>query len=98
MNEKIFYVYMMASKPYGTIYKGMTSNLVQRVAQHKEDGVEGFTKKYAVHDLVWYQACGNAEEAVKWEKRLRKYSRQWKINLINENNPEWKDLYDQLFG
>lgn len=96
MNEKYFYVYMMANKPYGTIYKGVTSNLVTRVAQHKEGTFKGFTEKYDIKLLVWYKECGGAEEALKFEKRLRKYPRQWKVNLINEMNPAWKDLYETI--
>ncbi len=96
MDEKHFYVYMMTNKPHGTIYKGVTSNLILRVAQHKEGLIEGFTQKYDLKTLVWYKECGNAEDAVKHEKRLRKYPRQWKVNLIEEMNPQWKDLYNDI--
>ena len=98
MSEKNFYVYMLASQKNGTIYKGMTSDLVKRVWEHKNSVTEGFTKKYDVKKLVWCRECGNAEEAVKWEKRLRRYPRQWKVNLIEEGNPDWVDLWDEING
>jgi putative endonuclease len=89
---------MIANKPNGTIYKGMTSDIVQRVWQHKVGSIDGFTKKYDVKLLVWYQECASVEQAVKMEKRLRKYPRQWKINLIEQGNPEWLDLYADLIA
>jgi len=96
--EKNFYVYMLASQKNGTIYKGMTSDLIKRIYEHKEELTEGFTSKYDVKKLVWYKECGTAEEAVKWEKRLRRYKREWKINLIEERNPEWIDLWAEING
>lgn len=96
--EKDFYVYMLATKKNGTVYKGMTSNLVQRIYQHKNEKGSRFTTKYNVKKLVWYKQCGNWEDAVQWEKRLRRYSRQWKINLIQEQNPNWIDLYNEING
>ena len=98
MLEKVFYIYMLASSKNGTIYKGITSNLIQRIGQHKFEGGRGFTEKYKVKRLVWYRECGNWEDAVKWEKRLRRYPRQWKINLIEEFNTEWKDLWEEING
>lgn len=96
MQKKRFFVYLMASKPNGTLYKGMTSDLAARVWQHRQGAIEGFTKKYNVKTLVWYEECTDAQQAVMLEKRLRKYPRKWKINLIEERNPEWKDLYENL--
>ena len=96
--EKDFYVYMLASQRNGTIYKGMTSNLVKRIAEHRNEKSSKFTQKYNVKKLVWYKHCGTWEEAVKWEKRLRSYPRQWKINLIEERNPHWGDLWDEITG
>ena len=93
---KDFYVYMLSAKKNGTIYKGMTSDLLKRTCQHKNNIGSQFTKKYNVKNLVWYKQCGNWEDAVQWEKRLRRYSRQWKINLIEEENPQWNDLYADL--
>ena len=94
--EKDFYVYMLASKKNGTIYKGMTSDLIKRVWQHKEEDGSEFTAKYEVKKLVWYHHCETQENAVAWEKRLRRYPRQWKINLIEQMNPDWNDLYESI--
>lgn len=93
---KDFYVYMLASRKNGTIYKGMTSDLVKRIAEHKIAKGSTFTDKYDVKKLVWYKHCETAENAIAFEKRLRRYTRQWKINLIEENNPDWDDLYEDI--
>ena len=90
------YVYIMASKRNGTLYIGSTSDLVRRVWEHKNDFVDGFTKKYGVHTLVYYEAGDDIEAAAYKERQLKKWNRQWKLNLIEQNNPEWKDLYDEL--
>jgi putative endonuclease len=94
--EKNFFAYMMASGFQGTIYSGMTSDLPGRVWKHKEGKYDGFTKKYEVKYLVWYEACPSAEAAIKLEKRLKKYKRDWKINLIERENPHWEDLYESI--
>lgn len=86
----------MASKRYGTLYIGVTADLVARVYQHKNDLVDGFTKKYGVHTLVYYQQFEDIEAAILEEKRLKKWKRDWKIRLIEENNPEWRDLYPDI--
>ena len=86
-------VYILANKPNGTLYIGVTSNLVQRVWQHKNDLVEGFTKRYAVHQLVWYEAHETMDSAILREKMLKRWKRAWKIRLIEEGNPSWLDLY-----
>ena len=96
MGVKRFWVYMLASQKNGTLYIGVTSELIQRTWKHKEEFYEGFTKKYGVTILVWFEEHTTAESAIRKEKRLKKYPRQWKINLINEINPEWKDLYDEI--
>lgn len=96
MTEKNFYVYMMASKKNGTIYVGVTSDLKKRVWQHKNNVVEGFTEKYDVHNLVWYEHHENAESAITKEKRMKDWHREWKIKRIVEMNPNWKDLYDDI--
>ena len=88
-------VYILANKPNCTLYIGVTSNLVQRVWQHKNDLVEGFTKRYGVHRLVWYEAHENMESAIAREKMLKRWKRAWKIRLIQEANPRWSDLYDE---
>ena len=89
-------VYILASKPKGTLYIGVTSDLIQRVWQHKNDFVEGFTKRYRVHTLVWYEVHGSMESAITREKALKKWRRAWKIELIEEANPVWLDLYDEI--
>ena len=88
-------VYILANNPNGTLYIGVTSNLVQRVWQHKNDLVEGFTKRYGIHRLVWYEAHENMESAITREKMLKRWKRAWKIRLIQEANPKWSDLYDE---
>ena len=89
-------VYILASKPKGTIYIGVTSNLARRVWEHKNDLAEGFTKRYQVHDLVWYEVHETMESAISREKALKKWNRGWKIRLIEEGNPAWCDLYEQI--
>ena len=97
MEEKQYCVYILASKTYGTLYTGVTSNLVQRIYQHKEGLAEGFTKKYKVHRLVYYEVHLDVYEAITREKRIKKWNRQWKINLIQQSNPQWLDLSYGLF-
>ena len=87
---------MLASQRNGTLYIGVTSNLVQRIWQHKNDVFEGFTKEYGVHMLVWFELHDDMENAIIREKRLKKWNREWKLRLIEEKNPEWKDLYDSI--
>lgn len=90
-------VYILASKRNGTLYLGVTSDLAKRVWEHKNDLVEGFTKKYGVHSLVYFEQFGDMVSAIAREKQLKKWNRGWKIRLIENGNPEWKDLYDGLF-
>ena len=90
--EKRFFVYLMASERNGTLYVGVTSNLVQRVFQHKEGVVDGFTKKYGTKTLVWYEQHDDAEGAIAREKRIKKWARAWKVELIEAMNPYWNDL------
>ncbi len=89
-------VYMMASKRNGTLYIGVTSNLVQRVWQHKQELAEGFTKRYHVHTLVWYELHTTMEAAIAREKALKGWRRAWKLDLIEKANPDWRDLGDEL--
>ena len=93
---KTYYVYIMASRKNGTLYIGVTNNLPHRVWQHNNDVHEGFTKKYGVHHLVWYEATTDVSTAIKREKQMKKWRRQWKINLIEEENPNWNDLYEGI--
>lgn len=93
---KDYFVYILASKKNGTLYIGMTNDLIKRVYEHKNNLVEGFTKKYFVHNLVYYEGYNDVYSAIAREKRLKKWKRQWKINLIEKSNPQWQDLYPQL--
>lgn len=94
--SKIFHVYIMASKRYGTLYTGVTSDLVQRIYQHKEGTVDGFTKDYNVSMLVYYEQHDNAENAIKREKNIKDWQRAWKVELIEKANPDWHDLFNDL--
>ena len=91
-----YYVYILASKKQGTLYIGVTNDLIKRVFEHKNDLVEGFTKKYGVHQLVYFEQTGDVKSAIMREKQIKKWRRQWKIELIEEKNPEWKDLFLDL--
>ena len=92
----MYYVYILASKRNGTLYVGFTGDLVKRVWQHRHDEVEGFTKKYQVHQLVYYEITTDVTAAIQREKQLKKWRRDWKVQLIEKMNPEWKDLYEEI--
>lgn len=94
--RKQFCVYLMTSRYDGTLYTGVTSNLPARVWQHREHVVEGFTDRYDVERLVWFELHDNAASAITREKRIKKWRRAWKVRLIEETNPEWRDLYDEI--
>jgi len=94
----MYYVYIMASKRNGTLYIGVTNDLIKRIYEHKNNLVDGFTKKYRIHNLVYYEQTEDVKSALQREKQLKKWNRKWKIRLIEEMNPEWKDLYDSLIG
>jgi len=94
MNQ--YYVYILASKRNGTLYTGVTSDLVKRCYEHKQDMVEGFTKRYQVHTLVYYEVHNDVNEAINREKQIKKWNRSWKIRSIEEKNPQWRDLYDDI--
>ncbi len=89
-------VYMLASERNGTLYIGVTSDLIKRIWEHKSDFVEGFTKQHQAHDLVWYETAENMESAIIREKQLKEWKRQWKIELIEKLNPYWNDLYQTI--
>jgi putative endonuclease len=89
-------VYIMASKPNGTLYIGVTSNLQKRVWEHKSDSVDGFTKRYGVHRLVYFELHQDMLMAIAREKQLKKWKRAWKLELIEAQNPDWKDLSDEI--
>jgi putative endonuclease len=88
--------YIVASKPNGTLYIGVTSNLIARIWQHKSHETDGFTMKYCVTTLVFFELHGCMHDAILREKQLKKWRREWKIELIEKNNPEWRDLYFDL--
>jgi len=89
-------VYMLASKRNGTLYIGVTSDLIKRVYQHRMELVEGFSKRYGIHDLVWYEVHETMESAIQREKQLKNWSRQAKITLLERTNPAWHDLWEDL--
>ena len=93
---KTYFLYIMASKKEGTLYIGVTNNLLKRVTEHKDGLVGGFTKKYGIHKLVYYEQTSDIMSAIIREKRLKKWNRKWKIDLIEKSNPDWKDLYELL--
>ena len=89
-------VYILASKRNGTLYVGVTSNLIKRVWAHKSNLVSGFTRRYKVHQLVWYEVHGTMGSAILKEKRIKEWKRKWKLGLIENSNPTWKDLYKEI--
>lgn len=91
-------VYMMASGVQGTLYIGVTSDLVQRVWQHRDGVVPGFTQRYGVKRLVWYELHGSMEAAIAREKALKKWQRSWKVRLIEQENLAWRDLWEEICG
>ena len=89
----MFYVYILASKPYGTLYVGMTTDLARRLWEHQNKVVPGFTRRYGIETLVWFEAHQEHEMALRREKQIKEWRRDWKINLIERDNPRWIDLY-----
>jgi putative endonuclease len=89
-------VYILASRKHGTLYVGVTSDLVRRIWEHKNDSAKGFTKRYGVHTLVWYEQHETMESAIDREKAIKEWKRAWKVEMIERSNPEWKDLYDSF--
>lgn len=89
-------VYILANKPFGTLYVGVTSDVITRVWQHKNHWVDGFTKKYGVDRLVWYEIHENMRSAIQREKRIKEWKREWKCNLIEGSNPDWRDIYEEI--
>ena len=96
MREHRYYVYLLCSKPRGTLYIGLTNNLAKRVAQHKAKDFDGFTEKYTVDQLVYFEEYNSIHEAILREKRLKKWQREWKYALVEKNNPAWLDMFDNL--
>ena len=96
--EKQPSVYILASRKNGTLYVGVTSKLIQRIWKHKRSVVPGFTQRYGVHDLVWYELHETMVTAIAREKSIKEWRRQWKIELIEKQNPDWRDLYEDICG
>jgi putative endonuclease len=98
MREHLYFVYILASQRNGTLYVGVTNDVMRRTYEHKNDLIEGFTKKYGIHILVWYEAHCDINTAITREKRLKRWNREWKLKLIEQNNSGWNDLYDRMMG
>jgi putative endonuclease len=98
MQERNPCVYLLASRRNGTLYVGVTSNLLARTWQHRNDVIEGFTSRHRVHDLVWLEQHASMEAAISREKALKAWKRAWKIELIENTNPYWRDLYPEICG
>ena len=96
MKNKKPAVYILASKKNGNLYIGVTSDLAKRIWEHKNDLVKGFTKRYKVHNLVWYEVHDNIDAAIEREKNMKEWQRVWKIKLIEKDNPNWNDLYNAI--
>ena len=93
-----YYVYILASKKNETLYIGVTNNLLKRVYEHRNNFVEGFTQKYNVHNLVYYEVYSDIIDTITREKRMKKWKRKWKIELIEKSNPQWRDLYSDIMN
>ncbi|SDO00318.1 GIY-YIG nuclease family protein [Afipia sp. GAS231] len=98
MGARSYYVYILASRIGGTLYIGVTNDIIRRVGEHRLELTKGFTKKYEVHKLVYFEQFDDIENAIKREKRLKKWNRAWKVRLIEELNPNWDDLYSGIAG
>jgi putative endonuclease len=94
--EKRFYIYILTSRPHGPLYIGVTSDLVARIHQHRQGDVPGFTRRYNIKQLVYFEIHDRAETAIHREKRLKKWNRAWKVRLIEQTNPDWRDLYPEI--
>jgi putative endonuclease len=92
----MYYVYLLASRKNGTLYLGVTNDLVRRVYEHKTKSLPGFTARYEVSRLVWFESHDDPANAIAREKDIKKWRREWKIRLINQDNPDWNDLYDSI--
>ena len=91
-----YFVYLLAKHPNGTLYVGVTNDLIRRVHEHREGLADGFTKRYGVKTLVWFDSTGSIEAAIAREKQLKNWKREWKVALIEKENPMWRDLYPEL--
>ncbi len=98
MLDRSYFVYILASRRHGTLYVGVTNDLVRRVFEHNSDVIEGFTKKYGVKTLVWFERTDSIEAAIEREKQIKSWNRAWKIELIEKTNRTWRDLYPEITG
>jgi putative endonuclease len=96
MNAKTYFVYIMTNRRNGTLYIGVTNDIIRRVGEHRAGEVEGFTKKYALKRLVYFETFNSIDDAIHREKRLKTWLRAWKVRLIHQNNPEWNDLWEDI--
>jgi putative endonuclease len=96
--ETLYWVYILASKRYGTLYTGVTGKLAGRIFEHKNDLISGFTSRYGVHILVWFETHSDVHAAIAREKQIKGWNRDWKIRPIEQTNPDWKDLYPRILG
>jgi len=94
--EHRYFVYILASERNGTLYVGVTGNLPKRMGEHRDTLIAGFTQKYGVHMLVWFEEFSDIHEAILREKRIKKWRRAWKLELIEKTNPDWSDLFDKI--
>jgi len=94
--ENSYYVYILASKRNGTLYTGITNNLKRRIYEHKNNLIKGFTQKYNIHNLVYFETTNDVNAAIEREKNIKKWNRKWKLELIEKQNPNWNNLYDNL--
>jgi len=98
MGEKLYFVYILANKRYGTLYTGVTGDITGRIYEHKNHLLPGFTSRYGVDMLVWYEAHANVHAAIEREKKIKRWNRDWKIQLIEKMNPDWEDLYLRILS
>jgi len=96
MLTQTYFVYIMTNKKHGTLYTGVTNDLVKRTYQHKEGQVEGFTRRHSLKRLVWYECFDDIEQAIAQEKRIKRWRREWKLQLIEKQNPDWGDLWEEI--
>ncbi|HEY1612629.1 MAG TPA: GIY-YIG nuclease family protein [Rhizomicrobium sp.] len=98
MRQHTYFVYILASRRNGTLYTGVTNDIMRRTCEHKNDLIAGFTRRYGVHILVWFEIYGNIHAAITREKQIKGWNRSWKIKLIEKQNSGWNDLYDRILG
>ncbi len=96
LKEKKYYIYILANERNGTLYIGVTNSLIRRIYEHKHNLVEGFTKDHNIHRLVYYEEYNQIDNAISREKQMKKWNRKWKLQIIEKDNPGWRDLYEEL--